>query len=481
MVERRQEALVDLEQSPLGVGAARELARLVDELLVARGVGHRLRRVAGEDRDRLEVVIGEPVESELAEDDDAERAALVEHRHDEHRLRNVLGAVNRLAALVVECVVDQQRLAVLGHPSGEALSDRHTESLDRVLGIALEHLAGEGDRLADIAFPVHAVDPDVVEIRQWRRLGHDRLRDGGHVGQAIETRGQVLDRAHARRLRRHGPIQPRVLDGDRGLVGKRLDQRDLLLGPVALGTVVEAEQAEWLVAADQRHEADGPDPLLLVAGMQQADRVLVVEAHGIGSSFAQRPDPDRVGVHLEPFDAFEEGIAQTVVGRHAEGLSIRRRHQPEPGLVGLEQRAGEVDDLPEHRGQVERPGELLRDRSEGSRALELTPGPAEEPGARQRCRHHRRQRASELRRLPAGGLVVEDEQADRSALRGEHDRRVRIVGSQRARDRWRVVEPGVRGQLEGLALADVDGRAVDVELRAQRLDDRAGNRGCRRR
>ena len=272
-----------------------------------------------------------------------------------------------------------------------------SESLDGVLGIALEHLAGEGDRLADIAFPVHAIDPDVVEVGQWCSLGDDRLRDRRHVCQAVEARGQVLDRAHARRLRRHGPIQPRVLDGDRGLVGKRLDQRDLLLGPVALGAVVEAEQAEWLIAADQRHEADGPDPLRLVARMQQADGVLVVEAHRVGSSFLQRPDSDRVGVHLEPLDALEEGIAQTVVCCHAEGLSIRGRHQPEPGLVGLEQRAGEVDDLPEHRGQVERSGELLRDRSERSRALELTPGPAEEPRARQCRRHHRRQRASELR------------------------------------------------------------------------------------
>ena len=67
MVERRQEALVDLQQPPLGVGAARELARLVDELFVARGIGHGLRRIAGEDRDGLKVVFGEPVEAQLAE------------------------------------------------------------------------------------------------------------------------------------------------------------------------------------------------------------------------------------------------------------------------------------------------------------------------------------------------------------------------------------------------------------------------------
>ena len=81
--------------------------------------------------------------------------------------------------------------------------------------------------------------------------------------------------------------------------------------------MVEAEQAEWLVAADQRHEAHGPDPLRLVAGVQQADGVLVAEALGIGSQFAQRSDPDRVGVHRQLLDALEEGIAQAVLGSNA--------------------------------------------------------------------------------------------------------------------------------------------------------------------
>ena len=164
-----------------------------------------------------------------------------------------------------------------------------------------------------------------------------------------------------------------------------------------------------------------------------------------------------------------------------EGTSFGGRHQPEPGLVRLEQRSREVDDLAEDRREVERPGELLRDRSQRSRALELTLGPAEEPRARQRRRHHRRQRAPEFARQPGGRTIVEHEQADRSALRGKRDRHVGSVGIDGAGDGWRFVEPGVRGELEGLDLADVDRRAVDAELRAQGLDDRSGDRRRRRR
>ena len=81
--------------------------------------------------------------------------------------------------------------------------------------------------------------------------------------------------------------------------------------------MVEAEQAERLVGADERHEAHGPDALRLVAGVQQADRVLVAQALGIGLQFAQRADPDGVGVHRQRLDAREEGIAQAVLGSNA--------------------------------------------------------------------------------------------------------------------------------------------------------------------
>ena len=243
-----EEPLVDLEQPSLRVGASRQLGGLGHQLLVGLRVGHRLRGVAGEDPHRLEVVVGEAVEPELRQDDHAERLALVEHRDEEHRLGDVVGALDRLAARIVEGVVDEERLPVLRHPSGEALADGHPQERLGILGLPVEHLAREGDRIAHAALPVDAVDPDVVVVGQGAGLGHDRLADRPHVGQPVEARGEILDRPHARRAFGGRPVQASVLDGDRRLVGEGLDERDLVVRPRAVGVVVEADHPDRAAA-----------------------------------------------------------------------------------------------------------------------------------------------------------------------------------------------------------------------------------------
>ena len=48
---------------------------------------------------------------------------VVAHRDDEHRLVDVVGPGDRRAARIAVRVVDQDRLAVLGDPAGEALAE----------------------------------------------------------------------------------------------------------------------------------------------------------------------------------------------------------------------------------------------------------------------------------------------------------------------------------------------------------------------
>ena len=76
-----------------------EAAQLAGEVLgpgqqpggLERGGG-----LVGEDREQPQVVVVELVEAELRERDDADRRLVVAHRHDEHRLVDVVGARDRL-------------------------------------------------------------------------------------------------------------------------------------------------------------------------------------------------------------------------------------------------------------------------------------------------------------------------------------------------------------------------------------------------
>ena len=113
------------------VEAARQLgahveqaAQLAGEVLGACQQAGRAdggRRLVGEDRQQPQVVRTEPVEAELRQRDDADRRAVVAHRHDEHRLVDVVGPDDRRAARVAVGVLDEDRLAVLRDPAGEAL------------------------------------------------------------------------------------------------------------------------------------------------------------------------------------------------------------------------------------------------------------------------------------------------------------------------------------------------------------------------
>ncbi len=486
LVERREQPLVDIEQPSLGVGTASELGRLRHQPLVGRGVGDGLRRVAGEDAHRLEVVIREAVVAELAEDDDPEHPALVEHRHHEHRLGNVIGARDRLAALVVQRVVDQQRLAMLGHPAGEALAHCDPQQVLRVGGVVGEHFAGECDRLAHAALGVDLVDADVVVLGQRARLGNDGLGDGADVRQAVEPCGEILNGLHAGSLRRHRAVEAGVLDGDRRLIGEGLRQGHLLRRPGSIATVVEAQQAQRLVATDERHEAHGSDALGGVRLTKHADALVDIGiAHPVRPPLPQRAQADGVLVAAQRRDVRQEVLAELVLRGDAE-RKVPLGHQPQAGPVGLEQGSRQVDHLAEDGVQVERAGQLLGDRAQGTGTLKLSARPSEQTRAGDGGGNDREQRAEKGRREGVRRSAVDHEQAGVPAPRAEAERHVCALPCAGTDDRfarggWRLVEAGVRLQLQSLPIADVDGDPFDGDLGAQRLDDGPGDPGAGRR
>ena len=97
-LERREEALVDLEQAPLRVGLARQRGRLLAELLVEARVGDRDRRLAGEHLEQLGIGGVERVARLGVDGERADRAVLADERGAHDRPDAVLAdvAVGRL-------------------------------------------------------------------------------------------------------------------------------------------------------------------------------------------------------------------------------------------------------------------------------------------------------------------------------------------------------------------------------------------------
>ena len=177
--------------------------------------------------------------------------------------------------------------------------------------------------------PVRPVDPDVVVLGQRARLGDDRLGDGCDIGQAVETGRQVLDGAHPGCLVGDGPIQARVADGDRRLVGERLRQRDLLARPARGPRVVEAEQAHRpsLATAAPGRRSGCPPPRRPCGAPGGLVGVRLV--HDERAPLAQRADADRVRVPRDAADRGEELAAEAVHRGLAEGmLESSMSHRP---------------------------------------------------------------------------------------------------------------------------------------------------------
>ena len=83
--------------------------------------------MAGEHLEQSQVVLVELVETELRDDDHADHAGAVVHRHGDDRLVDLRGALDLDRELAGRGVVEEQRLAGLDDPAGEALADAGAE------------------------------------------------------------------------------------------------------------------------------------------------------------------------------------------------------------------------------------------------------------------------------------------------------------------------------------------------------------------
>ena len=144
---------------------------------VRLGIRDRLRRVAGEDRHRLEVVGAELVDAELAERDDTDGSALVDHRHDEHRFVDIIGPLDREPAVIGQRIVDEERFAALGHHAGErARPDVDLERSRKSPSPSSRSVNATGSQTRS---PSRPVDADVVILGERARLGDDGIGDRG--------------------------------------------------------------------------------------------------------------------------------------------------------------------------------------------------------------------------------------------------------------------------------------------------------------
>jgi len=115
---------------------------------------------------------------------------------------------------------------------------------------------------------VHARGPGLVihidqpNMRAVERHHLGQMSQGGRQRAVeISARGQI-DRRPLKHLCLHAPTllgleQPRVLDGDHGLVGEGRGQREMGLGEIARLVVGETDAAQDLIARDQGHAHPG--------------------------------------------------------------------------------------------------------------------------------------------------------------------------------------------------------------------------------
>ena len=100
------------------------------------------------------------------------------------------------------------------------------------------------------------VDADVVVVDELAELGGDRHADLVDAGQPVQPRAELLDRLELGRPGRH-PLE--VLGGpDRDArLGRQGGHRlEVVVGPGVRPVVVDVEQAEQLVAVEERRGAD---------------------------------------------------------------------------------------------------------------------------------------------------------------------------------------------------------------------------------
>ena len=413
-IQRGEQPLVDLEQASLAFELQLELGLLEMQPLEVRGVDQGLCRGGREDRQRGLVVGVEAIRAKRRDHDDAVDLLLVRHRHDEHRF-GLLRVADDDAARVVRRVAETQRAAVLGDPAREALADAHAQ-LGRLRIAQPQEGALERDRLADAAVVVDEVHPDRVVLDEALGLADDGPRDLVDLVDVAQADGELRDRGQAIGHRPARLGQASTADGRGHVVAEGAGQIELVGGPGVLVAVVQDEQAERLVAEDDRDVADRADADPAVDGAQAWRRGPHRRVEDADAAFVDGLHAGRRRVMGQVFDGLDDLAAEATRGGEGQWRRATRVVAPQPGPLDAEEPERLIDDVIEQALQIVATADLRRDASQGvgtgaaardlaSRGVRRTVAAA--PGRRQRWD-----------RRVAGGVVMGVSEARRGPFAG---------------------------------------------------------------
>src|SRR6516165_3130221 len=222
--------------------------------------------LVGEGDGELDLLVGERPRLGPRQGDHADRYTLAQHRNAEQRaeIAETLSLAKRVVAICFD-VGNMNDNALEQGASGRRMAVDHdgnaAHKLHEIFGEAIGLGAVEGavllprDRtLVSVAKPCRGLDQRVQNGRQIEGRAADRLQHLGGGGVLPQRLGKVLGAF------RDLPEQPHVLDRDRGLVGKGLDQSNLSgrEWPHSF-EVIDHHDAEQLVALEYGNSKDGSD------------------------------------------------------------------------------------------------------------------------------------------------------------------------------------------------------------------------------
>ena len=187
--------------------------------------------MVGEDRQEPQVVAVEAVQAELRKRDHADGFLVVLHRDNQHRFVDVFSAGDRLPSRIAVRVVDQQRLAMLCDPAGEALAEAAAQQVEIDVLVGADPTL-EGDR-HDLIGQLDEVHARVVVVDDPAGLLDECSPDRLDRCRAVESTGRRLENGQLRGLRLGLLEQLGVGQGDRGMGRERRKEGHVAVGPFA--------------------------------------------------------------------------------------------------------------------------------------------------------------------------------------------------------------------------------------------------------
>ena len=347
----------DLTERLLGLGAPGDDIARSRQLLDLTGVPDRDRGLGGERREHLgiRVVVGGGLAGhgrQCPEGTGVAGQRDPDHRPDPGIGDELAGRVVPLESLVGEVVVGPDRTLLGIGGAGDRLA-RLQAARPGPFGDGGHRVAGRVRPAQGVDLGVVQVDPGTVRLEEAGRLLDDLLEDLGRVEDGRHAGGDLAQcplRVGPPRDLGVGPLeledQPRVGDGDRGLVGESQQERPVVgvegVGPVA----VDGDRADDDVAVDHRggddrEDADLAHELVAFRGVSET----IVREVIAGPFDALGPD----GQAGDPRVRGELGLVEEVcVGPGPQPDPVGRPH------LGRPRRSEQVDHRPDRPEQADR-------------------------------------------------------------------------------------------------------------------------------